>query len=130
MAITHSTAVRNGLADYVVDQLDIGGPGKLVFRLAGSVSSPGAAAATLTFSATAFGAAVGGVATANAISPDNNTVGNASPVAAATLERADGTVIVHCSVAASGADINMGGSLTINAGDIVTCTALTYTAAN
>lgn len=59
MAVTHPTAVRNGIADFVVDQLDEGTPpGKLIFRTAGDVP-----VATLTFSNPAFGAAVAGVRT-------------------------------------------------------------------
>jgi hypothetical protein len=128
MAVTHPTAVRNGIADHVVDQLDPGGPGALVFRLSGTAGSPGTAVATLPLSATAFGAASGGTATANAITSDTNATGNASPVANATLQTGGGTVIVHCAVAASGSDINMSGGLTIGAGDTVSCSSLTYTA--
>lgn len=128
MAVTHTTAVRNGIADHVVDQLDPGGPGALVFRLTGTVSSPGAAVATLPLSATAFGAASGGTATAAAITSDTNATGNASPVATATLQTGGGTVIVHCAVAASGSDINMSNGLTVAPGDTVSCSALTYSA--
>ena len=128
MAVTHPTAVRNAVADFVVDQLDVGGPGKLVFRLTGTANAPGTAAATLTLSATAFGAATSGVATAAAITSDTNATGNASPVATATLETGAGVVKTHCAVAASGSDINLSGGLTIGAGDTVSCSSLTYTA--
>lgn len=128
MAVTHPTAMRNTIADTVVDAIDPGGPGKLVFRLSGTAASPGTAVATLTFSATAFGSASGGTATANSITSDTNATGSASPVATATLETAGGTVIVHCAVAASGSDINMSGGLTIGAGDTVSCSSLTYSA--
>lgn len=129
MAVTHPTTVRTAMADWVVDQLDVGGPGKLKFRLSGTADSPGTAAATLTLSATAFGNASSGTATAAAITSDTNATGNASAVANATLEKADGTVIVHCAVAASSSDINLSGGLTIAAGDTVSCSSLTYTAA-
>lgn len=128
MSVTHPTAMRNAIADLVVDALDVGGPGKLKFRLSGTAGSPGTAAATLTLSATAFGAASSGTATAASITSDTNATGNASPVATATLETAGGTVCVHCAVAASGSDINMTGGLTIGAGDTVSCSSLTYTA--
>jgi len=128
MAVTHTTAVRTATADFIVDQIDPGGPGKLKFRLTGSAGSPGTAAATLTFAATAFGAASGGTATAAAITSDTNATGNASPVATATLETAGGTVIVHCEVAAAASDINLTGGLTIGAGDTVSCSSLTYSA--
>lgn len=126
MAVTHSTAFRNTVADAHTTAL--GASPKLKFRLTGTVSSPGTAAATLTLSATPFGAASGGTATANAITSDTSATGNASAVATATLETSGGTVVSHCAVAASGSDINMSGGLTIGAGDTVSCSSLTYTA--
>jgi len=126
MAITHSTAARNAATDTVTAL--IGASGNLVFRTSGTVGSPGAAVATLSLSATAFGASAGGTATANAIASDTNAVGNASPVATATLQTSGGTVVIHCAVAASSSDINMTNGLTVNAGDTVSCSSLTYTA--
>lgn len=126
MAVTHSTAARNAAADAVLAL--IGTSGKLKFRTSGTVSAPGTAAATLSLSATAFGAASDGVATANAITSDTNATGNASAVATATLETSGGTVVVHCAVAASASDINLLNGVTINAGDTVSCASLTYTA--
>lgn len=128
MSVTHTTAVRNAICDFVVDQLDVGGVGKLVFRLSGTAGSPGTAVATLALSATAFGSASSGTATAATITQDSSATGNASAVANATLEKSDGTVIVHCAVAASASDINMSGGLTIAAGDVVSCSSLTYSA--
>lgn len=126
MAVTHSTAARNAATDAVTAL--IGASGKLVFRLAGTVSAPGTAVATLNLSATAFPAAVSGTATANAISSDTNATGNASPVATATLQTSAGVVVIHCAVAASASDINMTNGLTVAAGDTVSCSSLTYTA--
>ncbi|AEJ01284.1 hypothetical protein Nit79A3_1452 [Nitrosomonas sp. Is79A3] len=96
---THSIAARNAATDAVTGQ--IGASGNLKFRLSGSLGSPGAVVATLPLSATAFGASSGGTATANAITPDTNAVGNASPVAAATLEKSDGTIVIHLTAGAS-----------------------------
>lgn len=127
MAVTHSTAARNAATDAVTNL--IGVSGKLVFRISpSSVASPGTAVATLSLSATAFGAASSGTATANAITADTNATGNASPVAFATLETSVGTVVIQCSVAASGSDINMTNGLTVASGDTVSCSSLTYTA--
>lgn len=126
MAVTHSTAARNAATDAVTAL--IGANGRLVFRLSGTVGSPGTAVATLNLSATAFPAAVSGTATANAITSDTNAAGNASPVATATLQTNGGTVVIHCQVAASGQDINMTNGLTVAAGDTVSCSSLTYTA--
>ena len=126
MAVTHSTAARNAATDAVTAL--IGASGKLVFRLSGTVGSPGTAVATLSLSATAFGASSSGTATANAITSDTNATGNASPVATATLQTSGGTVVIHCAVAASGSDINMTNGLTVASGDTVSCSSLTYTA--
>lgn len=126
MAVTHSTAARNAATDAVTAL--IGASGNLVFRLSGTVGSPGTAVATLPLSTTAFGAASSGTATANAITSDTNATGNASAVATATLQTSGGTVVIHCAVAASGSDINLTNGLTVNAGDTVSCSSLTYTA--
>lgn len=126
MAVTHSTAFRNTVADAHTTAL--GSTPHLKFRLTGTVGSPGAIVANLVFSATPFGAAASGTATANAITSDTNATGNASPVATATLQTSGGTVVSHCAVAASASDINMTGGLTIGAGDTVSCSALTYSA--
>ena len=126
MATTHSTAARNAATDAVTAL--IGTSGNLKFRLTGTVGSPGTAAATLALSATAFGSSSNGTATANAITSDTNATGTASPVATATLETSGGTVVIHTDVAASAASINLSGGLTINSGDTVSCSSLTYTA--
>jgi hypothetical protein len=126
MAVTHSTTARNAATDAVTAL--IGASGNLVFRLSGTVSSPGTAVATLPLSATAFASSSSGTATANAITSDTNATGNASPVATATLQTSGGTVVIHCEVAASGSDINMSNGLTVANGDTVSCSSLTYTA--
>ena len=123
---THPEAFRNTVADLVDSTLST--TAKLVFRLSGSAASPGTAVATLSMANPAFGAASGGVITADTITSDTNAAGNASPVATATLETGAGTVIVHTTVAASGDAINLSGGLTIGAGDTVACSSLTYAA--
>lgn len=123
MAVTHPTAVRTGLADFVVDQLDEGTPpGKLVFQTSGGVT-----VATLTFASTAFGAASSGTATAAAIVSDTNAVGGT--IAKAELRNAAGTAKVLCSVTvtSSGGDIELS-SVVISAGQTVAMTSLTYSA--
>lgn len=126
MSVTHSTAARNAATDAVTAL--IGASGRLKFRIAGTIGAPGAAAANLALSATAFGASSGGTATANAITSDTNAAGNASAVATASLETSGGTLHIHCAVAASASDINMSNGLTVATGDTVACSALTYTA--
>ena len=123
MAVTHPTAVRTGIADFVVDQLDEGTPpGLLVFQTAGSVT-----VATLTFSNPAFGGAVAGVATASAITSDTNAAGGTTTKA--ELRNAAGTPKILCSVTATGGggDITLSSAI-ISAGQTVSMTSLTYTA--
>jgi hypothetical protein len=126
MSVTHSTAAKNAATDAVTAL--IGASGNLVFRTAGNIGAPGTAVATLPLSATAFGAASSGVATANAITSDTNATGNASPVATASLQTSGATLVIHCAVAASGSDINMTNGLTVAPGDTVGCSSLTYAA--
>lgn len=122
MAVTHPTmATRNGIADYVVDQLDLNTPpAKLIMLTAGS-----ATVATLTFPNPAFGAAASGTATAGTIVADSSAVGGT--IAKAELRQGGSTPIIACSVGTSGADINMN-SVVISAGQQVSITSLTYTA--
>lgn len=128
MAVTHSATLRNTIATAVRDAIDGGaGAGKLVFRLSGSVSSPGTAVATLTLT-DPCGSVSGETLTFSSITSDTNATGNASAVAAATLQTSADTVCIHCAVGSSGSDINMSGGLTVAAGDTVSCSSLTYTA--
>lgn len=126
MALTHSTAAQNAATDAVTALISTSG--NLVFRVSGTLGSPGTEVATLPLSATAFAAASSGTATANAITSDTNATGNASPVANATLETSGGTVVIHMGVAASGSDMDMTNGLTVASGDTVSCSSLTYTA--
>lgn len=127
MALEHSTTARDGATNAVVDLLDAAGS-KLVFRVGGTLGAPGTAAATLTLATPAFGASSSGTATAGSITSDTNATGNASAVSKASLETTGGTVHIYCDVAASGSDIDLTNGLTINAGDTVSCSSLTYTA--
>jgi proline racemase len=127
MTVTNSTSARDAATNAVLNLLGAGS--LLKFRLAGTIGAPGAAVATLTFTTpNAFGASSAGTATAATITQDSSAVGNASPVANASFETSGGTLIVHCSVAASASDINMSGGLVIAAADIVQCSQLTYQA--
>jgi hypothetical protein len=122
MAVTHGTGTRTAIADAVVDRLDVGGTGTLVLRTSGDVE-----VATLTFSATAYGAAVAGVATAAAITADASATGG-TVAKAAQVGVTHGDVIL-CSVTATGGggDIEAN-SVVISAGQNVACTSLTYAA--
>lgn len=123
MAVTHPAAVRDGITNFVVDQLDEGSPpGTLVFQTSGDVE-----VATLTFSTPAFGASSGGTATANAITADSSATGGI--IAKARLKNAAGTDKIICSVTATGGggDIELS-SVVVSAGQTVSITSLTYSA--
>lgn len=82
--------------------------------------------AELTFNATAFGAAVAGVATANAITQDSSA--DATGVAAwfRALKSDGTTVIFDGSVGTSGANLNLN-STSISAGAAVSVSSFTFT---
>lgn len=123
-AVTHPTAVRTGMADFVVDQIDEGSPpGSLVFQTSGD-----AEVATCPFGNPAFGAASSGTATANALTADSSATGGT--IAKARFKNAAGTDKVICSVTATGGggDIEMN-SVVVSAGQQVSVTSLTYSAA-
>jgi len=124
MALSHSTAIRNALADAVVDALDVGTTnpnGQLIFRTSGDVE-----VATLNLTNPAAGAAASGIATYSAIASDTTATGGV--VAKATLENRDNTIVYTCgSVLTTGGDITLS-SLTVGVGDTVAVSALTYEA--
>lgn len=123
MAVTHPAAVRNSIADGVVDQLDLGSgtsEGRLVLNTSGD-----AEVATLNLSNPSFGAAAAGIATASAISDDTSATGGTT-TKFRLIDR-DAGIIVEGSVGTSGQDINLSSNI-IGAGDTVSITSLTYTA--
>jgi hypothetical protein len=123
VAVTHPTAVRNGIADFVVDQLDEGTPpGTLVFQ-----NSSNTEVATLTFSNAAFAAASNAIAVANPIVADSSATGGT--ISQARLKNAAGTDKILCSVTATGGggDIELN-SVVTSAGQEVSVSSLTYTA--
>ena len=120
MAVTHIAATRNGIADYVVDQLD---GGTLIFYQSNGTTE----VATCTFGTPAFGAASAGVATANAITDDTSATGGTTTIANLTTSGA--SEIVECSVSSTGGggDIELSSNV-VGAGDTVSISSLTYTA--
>jgi hypothetical protein len=99
MSTTLATTLRNTILSAINTAL--GGTANLKLRLAGSVSVPGTAVATLPMSATPFGTPSGGSMTANAITSDTNATGNASAVSTLTLETGAGVVQLQADVGAS-----------------------------
>ena len=126
MAVTHPTDVRNGIADLVVDLIDAGGAGTIVFQDGSSSDSD---VATLTFSATAFGAAANGIATADAITDDTDC--NTGDVSKFTVFSGAGDSCFTGSVTTSGSGGDIILSYTaIGNGDTISISSLTYEAPN
>jgi hypothetical protein len=126
MAITHPVAIRNQLADLVVDAIDGGTTnptGKLVLKDGATVL------AELNMFNPAFGAASGGTATANAITDD--TSANASGTADNfEIQNRDGTVILtgnNITTTGGGGDLELN-ALFVAIGVNVSVTSLTYSA--
>lgn len=126
-----TNAMASAAADAVVDSIDSGGAGTIAIYN-GTIPTDADTAvggqtllATLTFNATAFGAAANGVATANAIVDDSS----ADATGTATWARwrsGGGTTILDCTVGTSGEDINFNTNSFV-AGAVISITSLTYT---
>jgi len=82
--------------------------------------------ATLRFNATAFGSAVAGVATANAITSDTNAAATGTADWFRILKSDNSTVVMDGSLGTSGADINLATTSIVAAGT-VSVSAFTYT---
>jgi hypothetical protein len=126
-----TNAAASAAADAVVDRIDTGGAGTIKIYT-GTIPTDADTAigaqtllATLTFSATAFGAASNGVATANAITSD--TSADATGTAAwARIANGAGTTQMDVTVGTSGEDINFN-TVSFVSGATVAITSLTYT---
>ncbi len=124
MTTTLSTAGRNAACNAIVGLVDGGttdANGDLVMKTSGD-----AEVATLAMSNPAFGAAVTGVATANAISDDTSATGGDLTGGYFILQDRDNTEVIRGGVATSGAELNLT-SLIIGAGDTVSVSSMTVT---
>ena len=126
MAITLSTSARNAAANGIVDLIDVSGPGTIEIKTAASTVAGTNEAATLTFSATAFGAAASGVATAAAITSDTNATGGTA--AAYTVFDGLAAAVWQGTVTATsgGGDLELS-TVSIGATDTVSISAFTLT---
>ena len=124
MAIVLADAARNAGCDAIVDLVDVSGPGIIEIKSAPSTVAGTSEVATLTFSATAFGAAAAGVATAAAITDDTSATGGT----ASDYTVFDGlaAAVWQGDVAAAASDLNLS-SVTIGAGDTVSISSFTLT---
>jgi hypothetical protein len=122
MALTLSTAARNAACNAVVDLIDAGGG-------AGYIEIGTAAMAAVlvknNFSATAFGNAATGVATAAAIS-DGTATGTGTAAEARIRDFAAADIITALTVGTSGSNINLS-SVSISTSDVVSITSGTIT---
>lgn len=124
MAVTHPTAVRTAVADFIVDQVDEGTPpGLLVFQQSG-----GTTVCTITLNNPAFDAAAAGVAALDVAPTLTSNGATAGTIAKAEFRNAAGTAKILCACGTSGSDINIPGGLTLATNDTVTVTSLSYTA--
>lgn len=97
MALRLATATRNAACNAIVDALDSGGTGTIQIRTGAQPTNVGDAAqgtllGTLTFSATAFGSASTGVATAASITSDTSADASGTAGHARIL---DGGAAIH-----------------------------------
>jgi len=124
MAVTHSEAARNAMANAVVDLLDGGdGAGSLVFLTSGD-----ATVCTITLEDPAFGDSSSGTATMSQGSGKTSDGATAGTIAKAKFQDSDGTAHIFCAVGTSGSDINIPGGLTLANNDTVSIASLTYSA--
>ena len=124
MAITHTTTVRNALANLIDDQVNSGttdANGDLVIMTSGDVE-----VATLALSNPAFGAASSGTITLAGV-PKSDTNATGGTAALFKFQNRDNTEVFRGSVGTSGADLNLS-STSIGAGDTVQVTSFTYSA--
>ena len=120
MAVTHSAATRNAIADAVLAEIDIDvGAGTLEFQTSGA-----AEVATLILTDPA-GTVTNEVLTFSAIADDTSATGGT--VDRFVIKANSGGVRVLGNVLTSGGDINLS-SLVVGAGDTVSISSLTYTA--
>lgn len=126
-----TNAAASAAADAVVDLIDAGGAGTIKIYTATIPTDANTAIgaqtllATLTFSATAFGAASNGVATASAITSDSSA--DATGTAAwARIASGAGTTIMDVTVGTSGEDINFN-TVSFVSGAVIAISSLTYT---
>lgn len=115
---TLSTTARNAACDALAALFN---SGTIEFQTSGHNE-----VATCTFGATAFGAAVTGVATANAIASDTSATGGT--IAHGHMKSSGGTALIDVTVTAvgGGGDITIT-NLVIGAGDTVSISSLTMT---
>lgn len=129
MALRLSNAARSLACDAVVDTLD---SGTIQIRTNAQPTNVDDAAAgsllgTLTFNATAFGAASNGAATANAITNDSSA-DNSGTAAHARILTSGAAIRADCTCGQGSGDINFDNNVIV-AGGVIAITSMTWTQA-
>jgi hypothetical protein len=126
MALAHVVAIRNQLADLVVDAIDLGTMNANGDLQIGTTAF-GAILSTVEFQNPSFGGAAGGTATmAGAPLEDSSATGGGTAAVFRCRDRDDGEVVQGTvTVTAGGGDMELS-SLTINSGDVVRINSFTY----
>lgn len=128
MALTHVTAIRNQLADLVVDAIDAGaGAGDLQIAVDSGFTQ---VASTITFADPAFGAASGGTASALGVPiEDDPAAGQGSAVTVWRTRDSDSNEVFRGTATGTGGGGDMElSSTTIAAGDAVRLNSFDYSA--
>ena len=127
-----TNAVASAMADAFTTALDAGTAG-IIRIYDGTIPTDADTAvgaqvllATLTFSATSFGAASNGVITANAITSDSSADATGTATWARLLTQAGGTTIADVDVGTSGTTIVFN-TVSFTAGSAIAITAFTFT---
>lgn len=119
MALTLVAAAKNAALDAITALINVGGAGTLEIHTAAFATK----LATLTFSATSFGAAASGTATANSITSDSSADATGT-AAALRIKSGAGTSLIDGTVGTSGADINFN-TVGWTSGDNISVSSLT-----
>lgn len=132
LAPSITTAAQNAACDAVVDLVDVGGAGSLRIYAgtppadANAALSSNTLLANLAMSATAFGSASSGVATAATITADSSADATGTATFFRILAGNGTTVVIQGSVGTSGCDLNLT-TTSIVSGQPVSVSSLTYT---
>lgn len=125
MALTHTTATRNALADLIDDLANVSTPGDVQI----GTTAFGTILATFVLSATAFGIAAGGVITANGLPLVEASADNTGTAAVFRVRDGAGLEVFQgdVTVTSGGGSMELT-SLSITQNEQVNITAFTYEA--
>lgn len=130
MAFRKATATRNAAADAMTALLNVGGAGSFQIRTGAQPTNVADAASgtllgTLTFSATSFGAASTGVATANSITSDTSADASGTAGYSRILTNA-AAIWGDCTCGMGSGDINFDNNVIV-AGGTIAVSSMTLT---